>query len=309
MRELNNTADATAPRGSHRGGKEKMMEQIFQIGSFCFRLCWPDEIKPPPHFMRFAASEGRPEYTYRIRISDIFPEAGEKIAEREDLLVGRTPEGECRMLGVKGRTGYYACYWEMSEKEAEIILSPDRLLGLSIDPVFTSLLALERRMLGKEQLILHCAYLCHEKEAVLFSAPSETGKTTQAKLWETYAGSRIINGDRALLGQVVGRWTAHGWPVCGTSEECLNEAYPVRAIVMLRRGESDQVRRLNASEAFRLLYMQITVNGWNRESVTRVMDLIEQLLTRIPVYELTCTISEHAVYCLKDVLYPGKDNR
>lgn len=285
------------------------MEQLFQIGSFCFTLCCPDEIGPPPHFMRFAAADGQPEYTYRIRIADEFPEEGEKIAGREDLVVRRIPAGECRMIGVKGTPGYYACYRELSERSAEVTLSPGRLAGLHIDPVFTSLLALERRMVDRGQMILHCAYICYQKEAILFSAPSETGKTTQAKLWEQYAGSRTINGDRALIGFDGGRLIAQGWPVCGTSGDCLNETYPVRAIVMLRQGKEDQVRRLKSPEAFCFLYTQITVNSWNRESVGRSMDLIEALLLQVPVYELTCTISEHAVECLRAAICPGRDGR
>lgn len=208
------------------------------------------------------------------------------------------------MIGVKGIKGYYACYRETSGSSAEVMLSPKRLQSLHIDPVFTSLLALERRLLPRNQMILHCAYIYFRGEAVLFSAPSETGKTTQANLWEKYAGSRTVNGDRALLGMVDGYWAAQGWPVCGTSEVCFNEAYPVRAIVMLSQGRENRVRCLKASEAFMLLYSQITVNGWSRESVTQTMDLIEKLLSQVPVYQLTCTISEEAVECLKKVLYP-----
>ena len=77
----------------------------------------------------------------------------------------------------------------------------DELRDLHIDPLFTSLLALERRLVRKDQMVLHCAYVEYRGEAILFSAPSETGKTTQAGLWEKYRGSRTVNGDRSLLGK------------------------------------------------------------------------------------------------------------
>lgn len=208
------------------------------------------------------------------------------------------------MIGVKGIEGFYACYRELSGEHAEVLLSPERLGGLHIDPVFTSLLALERRLISHDNLILHCAYVKYRGEAILFSAPSETGKTTQANLWEKYRNSRTINGDRALLGKVDGRWTAQGWPVCGTSEVCHNEQTPIRAIVMLSQAKRDFAEKLKPRRAFSLLYGQITVNSWNTETNEHTVDLITQLIGEIPVYHLGCTISEKAVACLENVLYP-----
>ena len=81
-----------------------------------------------------------------------------------------------------------------AEDRAEIVLVRDEIKELHIDPVFTSLLALERRLVKKDSMVLHCAYVEYKGEAVLFSAPSETGKTTQANLWEKYRGKP--NGKR-----------------------------------------------------------------------------------------------------------------
>ena len=185
---------------------------------------------------------------------------------------------------------------------AEVVLARDRIEGLHIDPVFTSLLALERRMIRRDSLVLHCAYVLDHGEAILFSAPSETGKTTQANLWEKYRGSRTVNGDRALLGKIDGRWHAQGWPVCGTSEVCNNEAHPIRAIVMLSQAKENRAERLTPGQAFPLLYSQITINRWNMEDHIRAMDLMEKLLAEVPVYHLGCTISGEAVTCLENAL-------
>ena len=148
----------------------------------------------------------------------------------------------------------------MASDKARVLLARDRIQGLHIDPVFTSLLALERRLIARDSLILHCAYMVYQGEDILFSAPSETGKTTQANLWEKYRGSRTVNGDRALLGKRKGRWTAQGWPVCGTSEVCHNEEFPIRAVVMLSQAKENQAQQLPPGRSFPLLYSQITVN-------------------------------------------------
>lgn len=283
------------------------MDKLFRIGEFVFRLCCPEEVTPPENFMKFQCTSGSPEYTYRIEVSDALPRPeGTVSARRPDLTVfcHRTDEGtfESRLIGVKGRKDPYACYREVAEDRAEIVLVRDEIKELHIDPVFTSLLALERRLVKKDSMVLHCAYVEYKGEAVLFSAPSETGKTTQANLWEKYRGSRTVNGDRALLGKIDGRWTARGWPVCGTSEVCFNETVPIRAVVMLSQAEENHVEKLSPGRAFPLLYSQITVNKWNREDHIHIMDLMEDFLGNVPVFHLGCTISREAVECLEKVL-------
>lgn len=291
------------------------MDKIFQIGDFIFRLCAPEEVTPPENFMKF---EVRPEdtgilpvpqYTYQIQVSDRLEKLeGKMVARRPDLLVYQQKteeEGqilESRLIGVKGRPDPYALYREVAPDRAEICLMRDEIQGLHIDPLFTSLLALERRLVWKDQMILHCAYVEYQKEAILFSAPSETGKTTQANLWERYRGSRTVNGDRALLGKSRGRWMAQGWPVCGTSEVCNNETVPIRAVVMLGQAKENQARRLTPGQAFPLLYSQITVNKWNTKDHMHSMDLMEEFLRDVPVIRLDCTISEEAVECLEKYL-------
>ena len=288
------------------------MDKIFQIGDFTFRLCCPDEITPPPNFMLFergdtesvsgggdAGEAEKPQYTYRMHVASELPEPeGKVIASRPDLVVFENERGESRLIGVKGTEGYYACYQETSPDCAEITFARDRIGGLHIDPVFSSLLALERRLVKRDNMILHCAYVEYRGEAILFSAPSETGKTTQANLWEKYRGSRTVNGDRSLLGKKDGRWTAQGWPVCGTSEVCHDEAFPIRAVVMLSQAKENRAVKMTPGQAFPLVYSQITVNRWNREDHIHTMDLIQDLLESVPVYHLGCTISEEAVECL-----------
>ena len=280
------------------------MDKCFQIGDFTFRLIMPEEIMPPPDFMLFERENVQPQYCYTIRIGEVFPVlSGEVTATRNDLIVYRDGELESRLIGVKGRAGYYARYQELTASEAVVILDQNRLSSLHIDPVFSSLLALERRQIGLDALILHCAYVEYEGEAILFSAPSETGKTTQANLWEKYKNARTVNGDRALLQKKDGRWVARGWPVCGSSEVCNNEDLPIRSIVMLSQGKTDLVTALSPIQAFSQVYSQITVNRWDRAASNHAMDLIEQLVTDIEVWHLSCTISEEAVQCLHQILF------
>lgn len=278
------------------------MNEIFTIGDFCFRLICPDTVSPPENFLKFRGGSD-PCYTYTISVADEFPEVqGAVIARRPDLLVMQTQQGECRFIGVKGNPEPYACYLETAPDAAHIILRPSRIAHLNIDPVFVSLLALERREIEYDAMVLHCAFMEWQGQAILFSAPSETGKTTQANLWQKHRGTTVVNGDRALLQRINGRWHARGWPVCGSSDVCHNRDVPIRAIVMLSQAPEDRAGPLAPMKAFTQVYSQITVNRWNKKANLQVMELVEQLIGDVPVYHLACTMNETAVLALEAAL-------
>lgn len=293
------------------------MNELFQIGSFPFRLIYPDQLRIPENLRRFQIENqdhfhhqnGSQIYTYRIRLADrlAIPET-KPLFSRPEIAVYDTPQGEIRLLAVANarQTDCYARYEETADDSAEITVNSQFLHLSTLDTMFTSLLALERRMLALDSMVLHCAYIEYKGEAILFSAPSQTGKSTQASLWEQYRGARTINGDRGLLEKKDGRWYAQGWPVCGTSGICHNHALPIRAIVMLSQGKTDQIQRLTPAQAFAQIYGQITINRWNRQACEQAMDLLEHLICEVPIWHLSCTISEEAVNCLENALFSQK---
>lgn len=281
------------------------MYKLFQIGSFVFSLICPDVLSIPPNFYLFETKQGVSKYTYQLRVTDKIPlPDGEIIVRRPELTAYQTSTGESRLIGIKGQNSFYACYEEISNQQAEVFLSVKEISELHIDSIFTSLFALERHMIKNDSLILHCAYMVYQGKAILFSAPSGTGKSTQAELWKQYRGSRIVNGDRALLRKIDGVWSACGWPVCGSSDICESEDTPLYTIVMLRQGETNYIERLSPIQAFTQLYAQTTINQWNPAFVQRAMELIEDLIGQVPVYQLTCNMTEDAVKCLEQAIFP-----
>ena len=153
---------------------------------------------------------------------------------------------------------------------------------------------MERFLLNVGALVLHCSYLMYEERAILFSAPSGTGKTTQAKLWEKLYPARIINGDKAILQKKNGVWYACGYPFHGSAEECLNRDYPIEAIVVVRQSPEDQIRELRSVQKLQSIYSEVTVNVWDEASVIRTLDLIGDLTAKVKVVCQHCTMEDQA---------------
>ena len=218
------------------------MDKLFRIGDFCFCVISELPYAAPDRFQQFSIEAGRPEYTYHIqKVQTLSGLEGKRIARRPDMEVFQDGTKESRLIGIKGTSGYYACYREISSGKADIWVTKLVRELMPSDTVYGSLFALDRRMIEHGGLILHCAYIEYNGRGILFSAPSGVGKSTQASLWEKYRNSVTVNGDRALLRKKEGKWLACAWPVCGSSQICKRVDVPVHAIVMLCQGKKNSV--------------------------------------------------------------------
>lgn len=292
-----------------------MNGDIFRIGDLNIEIIKPEKMIIPANFMKFAVSfvEGMQiQMKYHLEFtSEILNVAKEfavkkvpgKSAVRDTLQVFQTTEGECRVIYLAGERMPYAVSIVTPSNECRIWVEENYQEWLKLDTVFLAMLSLEKLMIDHDAMILHSAYVCHDNKAILFSAPSRTGKSTQAQLWEEYRGTRTINGDRTLLKYRDDKWMAYAWPVCGSSGICHNENYPIKAIVMLKQANENKVYPLIGLRAVRQVLGQITVNGWDREFQINAIDNLDKLLKDVPVYQLECNISEDAVKCLETVIY------
>lgn len=163
-------------------------------------------------------------------------------------------------------------------------------------------LCLEQILIRFGGLVLHSSHIKMNEKGLVFSAPSQTGKSTQAELWQKYAGAQIINGDRSVLRKLDGQWYVFGCPMCGTSGIHLASQEPLSNIVMLAQHKENLVRKLLPREAFRLIYSQTTVAYWDSAYVDRAMELLSELLKEVPVWYYACTMEQEAVTVLKNAL-------
>lgn len=290
---------------------DKIVKSQYQLGHVKIELQMPKKILVPKNLQKFICKSEHVDRIYLIEEAESLDKVeqncrkefyGSTEIRRDTACVLSMPEKECRILKLQGAQRPYAISLEKKDAPSRVWVDSEILPMMRYETLFLSLLSLEKLMLEHDSVILHSAYIKKDGKAILFSAPPETGKSTQAGLWETYRDARTINGDRSLLIREPAGWYAYGWPVCGSSGICYNENYPIQAIVMLHQAKTNQVRRITGFEAVQKLMAQITVNMWNAEFQMKVMDMIEQILAEVPIYELGCNISEEAVECLEKAL-------
>ena len=157
----------------------------------------------------------------------------------------------------------------------------------------------EHHIARRGGFLLHSAFIEVEGKAILFTAPSGTGKSTQAGLWEEYRGARVINGDRTAVTVGEAGVFAHGIPYCGTSGICRSAVLPVGAIVYLSQGPESVAQPLTGLRAFRRVWEGCSVHLWDREDVELCANTVTEAIGQVPVVHLTCTPDESAVTALE----------
>ena len=160
------------------------------------------------------------------------------------------------------------------------------------------------RMLAEHGgVVLHSSYIITQRgEALLFSAPSGTGKSTQAELWRKFAGAKVINGDRALIKAQNGV-TANGIFFSGTSGICENVTAPIRAIVLLRQSFANELKKVSGKEAFMRLLPQCSYYPKEEENLKLVTGILAEIISAVPIYDFGCVPEKSAVTALNEVLY------
>ncbi len=162
-----------------------------------------------------------------------------------------------------------------------------------------NLLELDNLLLRHDRLILHASFVLWQGKAILFSAPSGTGKSTQADLWEKYQASTTVNSDRAALSRKDGIWYAHGLPFAGSSRIFRKESAPVSVLVCLSQGKENTLEPLPPLGCLRKLLPEVNLRRWEEGSVSKATELLMELIAQVPVYHLSCRPDEEATLILR----------
>lgn len=163
-------------------------------------------------------------------------------------------------------------------------------------------LAFEKVLIEHRSVVLHSSFIIWNGQAILFTAPSGTGKSTQAALWEQHRGAVIANGDRTILKMTDKQVYAYGMPICGSSDRCLNVKAPVRAIVYLAQSPKNYIEDMETKLKIKKLISESTINFFNRNFLLSAMDIINEMAENVNMYFFHCTKEESAVDVLENRL-------
>lgn len=216
--------------------------------------------------------------------------------------VWRQEETETRLLRYQKESEPWPyCMWKRQGKEISMVWKPEFTDKLSAWQILDGL-DLFHLLLMQGALVLHGAYIVHDGGGIVFSAPSGTGKSTQAALWEQFRGAEVVNGDRCLLRPTAAGVDVHGICYSGTSQISKNISAPLKALVLLGQSPQNHIRTVRGLEAFRFLLGQCAYRTWDKWDVANVTEILSRVLTEVPAFRLDCRPDESAVETLERLL-------
>ena len=164
-----------------------------------------------------------------------------------------------------------------------------------------------------DAFVMHGAAVSYKNQGYLFTAQSGTGKSTHIRLWREYIGKSvdIINGDKPIIKIENDGVFVCSTPWAGKEGWQKNRIFPLGCVTFLERSKNPYITQKTPAEYIPQIMNQVYMPK-NAGSSARTLELIDKLLTGIPLYTLGCDISENSVKVAFEGMtgekYQGKTN-
>lgn len=152
-------------------------------------------------------------------------------------------------------------------------------------------------------LYLHSSLIDYQGHGLMFLGPSGIGKTTQAELWNQYRDALIINGDVVFVQETPEAFLGWGTPWHGSSPYCENTNAPVCAMIVLKQAPENSIRELMGFEKVTAVSNSVFYPRWLENGMELCLETLDHLLTKLPVYELSCRPDEDAVKLTEETIF------
>ena len=140
-------------------------------------------------------------------------------------------------------------------------------------------------MLSFDTILIHGAVISVGNEAIMFSASSGTGKTTHIKKWlNSVKDTFVVNGDKPLINVSDSKVLACGTPWCGKEQMGTNAIVPLKAIVLMERGENNTIEKISFGKAFPFLLEQ-TFRPNDPNNMRKTLALLLKLDGKVGFYK------------------------
>ena len=213
------------------------------LGRLCIQLISEVPLSVTDEIRTFCTDTGQADITVYVRVMKQKFRLPQRMVG-EDLLLEYYYENGYFLAAAKRGTKGSAAVTVYTPDFSEIVfyLNEEEFPGMIRRVSKILQLFPVRQVLAKYQsLVLHSSRILTGGKAVIFTAPSQTGKTTQARLWNQYTDAEIVSNDRTLIQKEERAFYTTGYPVDGSDPVYSSRKLLPGAVVVLRQGVENQV--------------------------------------------------------------------
>lgn len=152
--------------------------------------------------------------------------------------------------------------------------------------------AISRNLPKYNAFMIHGASIMYRNNGYLFIAPSGVGKSTHINMWRKHLNDlKIINGDKPIVRLIDNKPHIFGSPWNGKENLGSNINAPLKAIVILKRSNTNSIKKVEKKKYLNDVLKQIYIPNINLlEEIT----LVDKVFNLVELYELNCTKDDEA---------------
>ena len=150
-------------------------------------------------------------------------------------------------------------------------------------------------LITRNGIVIHASAINLNNKALLFTAPSGTGKTTMSNLWNLHKGSQILNSDTPALLTKNGRVIVFGTPWSGSTPVHVNLGVEVEGIVVLEQSKENSIIPLSQAEAFKLILPRFFLPFFDSGLMIKALNVATSVIEKTPCWLLKCRPDQEAV--------------
>ena len=275
----------------------------FRAGEIVIGVETPEKLDMKEPYNLFLTENEKENVLVRFGYISEISVVGRIVAETETFVLTEDEENQHFYYRVSGGNEYYAeRIVKKDNPDFYEILIPEKYTGKIWTRLVFSLINIEDLACRFNASVFHSSVIDIGGEAILFTAPCGTGKSTQAALWEKYRNAFVVNGDKSMIYEKDGVCLVSGVPFSGSSDICHNKILPVKAVVRLSQAKENKVEQLKGFNAYKSLHEGCYHSKWNADYEKNTADLIEKFVLNVPVLSLACLPDESAVEELENFL-------
>jgi hypothetical protein len=299
------TATAS-PREDSRAGMWPIKNSIhLQIGSVCCVLKLRDaEVYRKLKRLYHGFLTGQPaDITIELEMTDRMSKDDLKAALSENKYVHEENQFQSTNQVVAGQYDLTQCYIKITGERS--LANPDaecNHLNQLLSMAYYS--ACKMKYDGRPpEMIVHACGILRSGHSLLFTGPSEAGKTTIARLCRKRNGD-VINDEMLLVSRphLNGNGiSVRSAPFRGRFSSRQNVTAPLRCILLLKKGGKTLVRRLDRTEAYLRFMRQIITPAYigqkdKRTVLSLMSEFSDEVTKAIPVFELEFNLDEKSLW-------------
>jgi len=155
---------------------------------------------------------------------------------------------------------------------------------------------------GNQGAIIHAAGVKIGDSGYIFPGKSGAGKSTLTGQFTGRSSAELLSDDRVIVRKIGGSFRAFGTPWPGEGMVAANKSVPLAGIFFILKGNRNDIKEITSRKALERLLPVVSVPWYDRDVTTRILPFFDDLISRVPVYEMSFTPGLAAADCFEEFL-------